>query len=293
MDAMSSENLGFLEVLKSAPGNTIQDEGRIKWSHIGVPISGPLDRISYAWVNHVLRNDSNSAALEIIQPGFKAIFHHPTWIAWAGAKVKVAINDQELNSGQIHFVKANDQIEFGSFELGQVLYLGISGGFLTETILDSKSWYPEITSIHFVKKGQFLPFAKMTNFLSSSLAQAKWSTDWYQTAILDFYPGPDYSLLTESNRWAIESEEFTISTSYSRMGVILEETLPQTLPELPTNPVFPGFVQLTNGGKLILLGPDAQVTGGYPRVMILTEKAQAILAQKKPQQKLRFRKLAF
>ena len=110
---------------------------------------------------------------------------------------------------------------------------------------------------------------------------------------LKFYAGPDYGLLEEKVKRRILTEEFTISALSSRMGIILEEILENNLPELPTNPVFPGFVQLTSGGKLILLGPDAQVTGGYPRVMILSEMAQSVLAQKKPGQKIRFRKIDF
>jgi allophanate hydrolase subunit 2 len=48
------------------------------------------------------------------------------------------------------------------------------------------------------------------------------------------------------------------------MGIQLTELLENKLPELPTNPVFPGTVQLTSGGKLVILLQDAQVTGGYP-----------------------------
>ena len=47
-----------------------------------------------------------------------------------------------------------------------------------------------------------------------------------------------------------------------------------------TSAVLPGTVQLTPSGKLIILMRDAQVTGGYPRVLQLMEEGIARLAQK-------------
>ena len=72
------------------------------------------------------------------------------------------------------------------------------------------------------------------------------------------------------------------------MAIQLVELLPNSLPEMATAPVFPGTVQLTSGGKLIVLMKDAQVTGGYPRILQLEEQAISILAQKKPKEKIKF-----
>ena len=44
--------------------------------------------------------------------------------------------------------------------------------------------------------------------------------------------------------------------------------------------MLPGTVQLTPSGRLIVLMRDCQTTGGYPRVLQLTEKAISILSQK-------------
>jgi allophanate hydrolase subunit 2 len=65
------------------------------------------------------------------------------------------------------------------------------------------------------------------------------------------------------------------------MGIQLEELFSNKLPDLPTNPVFPGTVQLTPSGKIIVLMRDAGVTGGYPRILQLTEDSINRLAQKK------------
>jgi allophanate hydrolase subunit 2 len=71
----------------------------------------------------------------------------------------------------------------------------------------------------------------------------------------------------------------------------LEELISNQLEDLPTNPVFPGTVQLTPGGRIIVLMRDAGVTGGYPRILHLSEKGQSQLAQKKVGEPIQFQLL--
>ncbi len=285
------QKLAQLRILKTGPGTTIQDLGRSKSAEFGVPQSGAADEISARWVNHILQNSEGSALLEICQPGFKVAFEVNTRVAWAGAKVDVFLNGERLNPIQQLQASTHDLLEFGRFEKGAKLYLGVSGGFNRPEILGSKSYFQGITNDSYLKIGDLIPYFLVDNPSPSRFSTVRWSFDWFETECLEFYPGPDYDLLDKTAQEKLLTEEFTISALSSRMGIILEEVLENQLPELPTNPVFPGFVQLTSGGKLILLGPDAQVTGGYPRIMILSEIAQSILAQKKPGQKIRFRKI--
>ena len=51
---------------------------------------------------------------------------------------------------------------------------------------------------------------------------------------------------------------------------------------------IPGTVQLTSAGKLIVLMRDCQTTGGYPRVLQLTENGINRLAQKKTNDSIKF-----
>jgi len=47
-----------------------------------------------------------------------------------------------------------------------------------------------------------------------------------------------------------------------------------------TSAVLAGTVQLTPSGRLIILMRDCQVTGGYPRILQLSEESINTLAQK-------------
>ena len=48
---------------------------------------------------------------------------------------------------------------------------------------------------------------------------------------------------------------------------------------ISSSSVLPGTVQITPDGDLIIVMRDGQITGGYPRILQLTDKAQYKLAQ--------------
>jgi len=283
-----NEQKGHITILKTGPGTTIQDQGRKEWTKFGVPFSGPMDPISAEWVNHVLRNEADCAFLEISQPGVKMEFSSSCLIVLAGAKAVVTLDEKPISQFQKILIKPKSILEIGAIEDGAKIYLGIKYGFQTPVRLGSRSYFQEITPKAFVQKGDQLPFYQAHSSFEPGYSIPKWDPTWFNKEILEFFPGPDYHLLSHENREKLLNEEFTISQFSSRMGTILVELIENDLPELPTNPVYPGTVQLTSGGKLILLGKDAQVTGGYPRIMFLTGFSQAVLAQKKPGQKVRF-----
>jgi biotin-dependent carboxylase-like uncharacterized protein len=284
-----SKELAIATLLKTGPGTSIQDLGRRGHAKFGVPISGALDVRSFNWVNHILQNEVNSAVLEISQPGLHLQFDLPTQIAIAGAQALIRLNGEELVGTNLISIKAQDIVEIGAFLTGSRLYLGIRYGFKTPKILDSRSFYEGVTPNSQFSKGAKIPYSADLQTPPLLNAKAKWTSDWYEVDIIYAYAGPDFHLLKEEQRERLFSEPFQISQLSNRMGFQLTEFLENKLPELPTNPVFPGTVQLTSGGKILLLLKDAQVTGGYPRILHIEEESQSILAQKRPGNKIRFK----
>ena len=68
-----------LEVVAPGPHTTIQDQGRIGYQDVGVPRSGPLDRVSLALANALVGNPAAAVILTIrsceaasIMPSFVA-----------------------------------------------------------------------------------------------------------------------------------------------------------------------------------------------------------------------------
>jgi urea carboxylase len=75
------------------------------------------------------------------------------------------------------------------------------------------------------------------------------------------------------------------------MGIRLipdsESTLKSSDRNMISTVVLPGTIQMTPSGPIIL-GPDAQTSGGYPRIAQVCQVDQAILAQKSPGKSIRF-----
>ena len=279
--------LGKAQLLRCPPGTSLQDEGRVLGSNYGIPRSGAMDLHSYHWANHLLKNERTAVALEMAQPGLKIKFEAPCRVALAGAATSVTVNQVAISNPSLISLDAEDLLEIGAFQVGARLYLCIEGGFQVDKYLGSGSDFVSITGTATRATGEYLHYLP-THSKSVLQAKPKWSTDWFEPEAIKVYSGPDWALLSAEQQRIFLDQHFHLSKLSNRMGIQLEELVANELDDLPTNPVFPGTVQLTPGGKIIILMRDAGVTGGYPRILQLSENAQSRLAQKKVGDPIRF-----
>lgn len=281
-------DIGSMKILKTGPGTSVQDQGRVGFGQFGVPESGALDHRAFNWVNHLLKNKKTDAVVEILQPGLKIQFDAPALICLGGAKTSVKLNGVVITEYGLLEIGSNDLLEIGSFDLGSVLYLGIKNGFQSEKVMNSRSWFAGITNSNFAKKLHQIPYFTNQEVPAFTASKVKFNLEWFASKVIDAYPGPEWNLLDSNSQELLQSKDFTISDLKNRMAFQLVELLPNELVEMATSPVFPGIVQLTSGGKLLIMMKDGQVTGGYPRILQLTEEALSVLAQKNPNDKISF-----
>ena len=281
---------GKATLLRCPPGTSLQDLGRASGAVYGIPTSGAMDQLSLRWANQLLQNPDQTAALECVQPGLKLCFDQPTLLSLSGATVQAFLNESPVTQSSLIPIASNDVLEIGTFLTGARLYICIAGGFDTVSYLNSRSYDSSITQLLPCSKGTTLPYRPILP-LPSQHAKPKWSPEWYASPELEAFAGPDWELLDSTQQAAFCTGTYHLSKNSNRMGIQLEELFENQLPDLPTNPVFPGMLQLSPGGKLILLMRDAGVTGGYPRVLFLTEDAQSKLSQKKVGDPIQFKLL--
>lgn len=279
----------YITILRTGPGTSIQDLGRIGYGQFGIPVSGAMDTSAMRWVNHLLQNHEEEAVLEISQPGLKLHFDSPTTICLAGADAKIELNGIPKKSDGLHSINQGDELHIGSFVMGARVYLGVKQGFKIPIRLSSKSSFQGITELGMLKKGDCIEYQSIQNHLKPTLASVKLDRSWMNCNVLEVYQGPEWEELPEETKKEILNTRFTISTLQNRMAFQLEEVIPNSLKELTTAAVYPGTVQLTSGGKLMILMKDAQVTGGYPRILHLPEKSISLLSQKSPKQQFIFK----
>lgn len=279
---------GEVTVLQPGLYTTIQDLGRTGFQKYGVPCSGVLDKYAAKIANLILRNKANDAVLEITMMGPKLRFEQSGKIAISGGYLSPKLNKSAIENNEVYCVKSGDVLSFGQRKKGARCYLAIYGGFKTEEVLNSKSWYQGISRCGRVKKGSVLNFEPTTKDVVVTNASINYNQFYLNSEEIEVYRGPEYNRLDINQQKIIENKEFHIGNDNSRMAYQLEETLKNHLEPIITGAVLPGTIQLTPSGKLIILMKDCQTTGGYPRILQVSESSLNKLAQKFTNDKLRF-----
>lgn len=130
------------EVLNPGAYTTVQDyPGRKGYWHIGVPPSGCMDEYAFRIGNRIVGNDKKAPGIEITLTGPKFLFHHDTVIAVTGGKVKVEVNEKEVNQWEPIEIKAGDKVNVGKLTEGCRAYLTIRGGIDVTEYLGSRSTF--------------------------------------------------------------------------------------------------------------------------------------------------------
>lgn len=278
----------MIKVLKPGFYTSIQDRGRIGFASMGVPVSGVMDRYSSDLANRILNNSLEAAVLEITFGGCQLEFLSETMICIAGGNFSAKLNNKSIHLNTRINVCKNDVLSFGKVNLGVRCYLAVKGGFLSDKVLKSSSFYKNITPEYIIKKDAILPISTFKNDLKTTYTSIKIAKSHFESTEIICFKGPEYNLLNEFQKTQLLNQLFTISKDNNRMGYRLEETIKNSLPSILTSAVLPGTVQLTPSGKIIVLMRDCQVTGGYPRVLQLTNTAINRLAQKTTNNQFQF-----
>lgn len=282
----------MIKVLHPGFYTSIQDMGRFGYRNLGVPMSGIMDSISGGFANALLNNHKNDAVMEITMIGPKLVFMASTYLVITGAEMSAELNSNPILNYKPYPVKNGDILTFGKLKNGIRCYLAVSGGFQSEIIFKSRSFYAGITSQGLLKKNDVIFFKhQVINQINNQQPKGtiKTKTPFYDAIIIEVYKGPELELFSSEEQKKLLSAIYTVSNDNNRMGYRMEEEAVKHAKSIITSPVLPGTVQLLPSGKLIILMKDAQTTGGYPRVFHLNEKSIAILAQKRMGEKIKLK----
>ena len=269
----------MLKVIKAGFFTSIQDLGRYGFRDKGVPVSGAMDLISASRVNSLLENEEKASVLEITMTGPQLKFEEDTYICVSGARLSPSINNEPFENNTIIKIQKGDIISFGKLEKGFRAYLGVKGGFMTAQVLGSASFYFPLTERACIDEYMELLYEPTTDF-KPKIPEMK-INGFFDQGELEVERGPEFELLNKTHLDKLFSDQFTISKENNRMAYQLKEYIEGHSQSMLTSATLPGTVQLTPSGKVIILMKDGQTTGGYPRILQLTERSISILAQKK------------
>jgi biotin-dependent carboxylase-like uncharacterized protein len=278
----------MIKVLKSGFYTTIQDKGRVGFASLGVPISGAMDSYSSDLANRILNNSLDCALLEITLGGCKLQFLSKTTMCISGGDFSPTINNQPILLNSKISIKKNDILSFGKVNFGVRCYLAVKGGIQSDIKLGSRSSFKNITRNFLLKSGDYLPISTLKVDLGTASSQVKVNKNHFESKIMECFRGPEFEALDIHQQKILFETEFSVSKDINRMGYKLNEILENNIPSILTSAVLPGTVQLTPSGKLIVLMRDCQVTGGYPRVLQVSDESINRLSQKMTADKIQF-----
>lgn len=269
-----------IEVHQPGLFSTIQDGGRFGFLNFGVPLSGPMDIYAARFGNLILNNSPDATVLEITQSGPALKFQGPANIAITGGDLSPQINGTDITNGRIYKLKAGDTLSFGKRIQGSRSYIAIQGGFKSEKVLESCSWYEGLTTHFRLEKGMKLYFEPELQKVVATSSAVRFNNNYLSEFKIPVFAGPEFHLLPVSQQEGLCAKIFSVDSASNRMALQLKEKFENSLQPIITGPVIPGTVQLTPSGKIIILMRDCQTTGGYPRILQVSEEGLNILAQR-------------
>ncbi len=276
----------MIKVLHAGIYSSIQDQGRLGFAKMGIPLAGAMDQFSSQLGNTLLKNRTSDAVIEVTFGMAKFEFVSDAFICITGGDFSPKLNDEFIEMQTVCKVKKGSILSFGKRKYGARIGIAVQGGIQTESVLQSRSFSNGITPKTRLEKGDTLKMLQQKKH-EARHSRIKMQDEYFSDATLECFPGPEFDQLNKQQKKQL-LEPFTISEDNNRMGYRLNEMIENNLPQILTSAVLPGTVQLTPSGKLIVLMRDCQVTGGYPRVLQLSEQAISQLSQKIAGNKMKF-----
>jgi antagonist of KipI len=290
-----------LRIIRAGVFDSIQDGGRLGYQHLGINPGGAMDRFSASLANALLGKPLNAPVLELHFPSSHIQFEEATVICLCGADFSATINGRHVPLHHPVIVPKNSLLRFNHILSGARAYLAVLHDLHIERWLNSYTtnvkasaggWHGRTLmkddEIVFEEDKALSAFLRGKEFTPLHWKSGE-SVD--NRSEMEFLIGSEWYWLTKEAQETFQSSWYQVSNEADRMGYRMAgNKLEMNRDEqLVSSAVSYGTVQLLPGGQLIILMADHQTTGGYPRIAYVISAHLPLLAQKKPNDVLRFK----
>lgn len=291
----------ILNILRSGPLTTLQDQGRIGYGQYGIPPAGVMDPWAFQIGNLLVGNPRNTPSLEMTIQGIKAEFLAKSMIAITGGIGSNTLNGKRIENWRSIPVEPGDILDIGVITKGFRSYLSIAGGFDIELTLGSASTYlpahmgglsgrPLVREDVLYGKRSNPVINFHTGYSQIRGLIPELIPDYPETWTLRVIDGLHKQLFSQETLDLFFSSSYKIIPQSNRMGYRLQG-YPISLTQganLVSDTVVFGAIQVPPDGQPIILAADHQTTGGYPVIGVIASVDFSKLAQMRHGQKVRF-----
>jgi biotin-dependent carboxylase-like uncharacterized protein len=295
-----------IEVLQPGLATTVQDLGRPGFYHLGIPISGAMDRLALTAANLLVGNQAGAAALEAVFMGPELAFREDTTVAGCGADLPPKVNGEPVPTWTSVAVKAGQVLSFDYLRAGARAYIAVSGGVDVPVVLGSRSTYALGGLGGF--NGRALATGDMlATGVAAGAAAGRRVPETLRRGPggspveLRMLPGLYWHRITEAAGERFLSDTWKVAPEADRIGYRFRggaplEFEPREQPfgagSDPSNIVdacYPyGSIQVPGGTEPIVLHRDAVSGGGYMMVGTVISADMDLIGQLQPHTPVRF-----
>jgi antagonist of KipI len=259
----------FLSIIKKGLADTIQDDGRYGFQHLGIQPNGCMDYLS-AWMgNYILDNPLSNPILEIHFPASQFQFEETGIICITGANFIPVINEKSIQMHTLVVVHKGDILNFLQPIQGKTAYIAVHGKLKTIEWLGSYAGEKINKGDHYATNTTNTSISHKQ--LNKEMLSKEAKMEQINKHVFDhqspirFIPGPAWDDLAPNSLSKIISDTFSITAQSNRMGFKLQgPLLTLTKPNAYlSSAVTRGSLQLLPNGEIIVLMADHQTIGGY------------------------------
>ncbi len=293
--------LAKIEIVSPGLHSTIQDRGRYGGLDYGVSESGAMDVFAYNCANAIVGNQEGAPAIEILGGSFKGLVLGKAMICVTGAVTEMKINSVKVRLWENYLLNKGDVIELESCKAGMRNYFAIQGDwhgldqFLGSFSTDEKAKIGGLAGRKLLR-GDVLHVEWALKADKRSLATFD---DPYfrqmKSRVKDVRVllGPQEDAFTFEGINTFFRSEYEMTTMSNRMGLRLKGQVIEHVgsPELLSDGIPFGAIQIPGDGQPIIMMADRQTTGGYTKIGTVVSTDLPVLAQTRPGEFIRFIKI--
>ncbi len=290
-----------LKILSPGLMSSIQDKGRFGFGRFGVPRSGAADPVFLRLGNALVGNDPYEAAIEFrfLGPTVKAEAGSVCigLAADAAAELTRAQTQEKEHVSPWQTVTLNegDTLKVMPLSKGASGYLTIEGGLQLMPVLNSTSTYARAgiggTNGSLLQANDILKLK--TKATPREFEKIMNKAPQVSTDLLHVILGPQDDYFSDESVTGFVSNSFKVSSDVDRMGIRLEGTPVNSLPEkgndLISDGLVAGAIQIPGNGLPIILGADCHLVGGYPKIATVISADLFRLGQLGPGADIKFK----
>jgi biotin-dependent carboxylase-like uncharacterized protein len=295
-----------IKVVKPGLSTSVQDLGRPGYYHLGIPLSGGMDRFALRVANMLVGNDEGAAVLEAVFMGPELLFTADAAVAVTGAELQPKIDGERRETWTALQVKAGQTLSFDILRSGARAYIAVAGGIDVPVVLGSRSTYLLGALGGFegraLAAGDELPVGPAaSNAAEGRSVPAELRRSAGHMSELHVVPGLYWHRVTEEagrhffyDTWKVAPEADRIGYRFrgGRKLEFAERQQPFGAGSDPSNIVdscYPyGSIQVPGGTEPIVLHRDAVSGGGYFMLGTVISADMDLIGQLQPHSSVRF-----